>query len=261
MKDEESNRVKESKVKIMELLSGPLEGLGTLQRVKLCLDFLGLDKDDMVCDIGCGTGSTGLLLSKRCKNVVAIDISKPLIEFLSNQPHPDNLEFCAIDATQDPPRSFYSKFDKCICMDVMEHVEAPSGLLAFISSILKREGRVVITFPINNMHHGRNYFTRDRVLNLVAKSELEADIKTLKLDRFGSFLENIIGKFQGILIGPPAESDVFNGTNCFQMMQKQKKTHSLYKFAITLLFKIHQNPFCEDEAGDRALIVARKMSN
>lgn len=117
----------------------------------------------------------------------------------------------------------------------------------------------MITFPINNPHHGRNYFTKDSLLNLVAKTDLETHVKILKLDRFGSLLEGIPGKFQGILANVPVESDEFDGTICFQMMQKPKKVHNLYKFAISILFKIHEDPFYENESGNRALIVAEKV--
>ncbi len=141
----------------------------------------------------------------------------------------------------------------------MEHVVNPSGLLTFISQVLKRGGLSVITFPINNLHHGRNYFTRDSLLDLIAKSELETRIKILKLDKLGSLLESVPQKLQGILANKPVESDQFNGTTCFQMMQKQKKAHTLYKFAISLLFKIHESPFYQDETGNRVLIVARKI--
>lgn len=251
----------ESSVKFVELLRGPLVALGTLHRAKLCLDFLELDKNDVVCDIGCGTGLTTLLLAKRCRRVVGIDISEPSIEFLSNRPHPDNVEFWAIDATLDAPRSLYNKFDKCISMDVMEHAEDPLGLLRFISQILKKRGVGLITFPINNPHHGRNYFTSGSLslLNLITESDLETHVKILKLDRFGSLLEKHLRQVQDILGHSPMESEEFHGTTCFQMMQKQKKVHSLYKFGLTLLFKIRENPFYEDESGDRVLMVAKKV--
>jgi len=245
-----------------ELLRMPLSELGILHRTELCRNLLPPARSDIVCEIGPGNGLAGFVLSGLCRRVVAIDISEPLIEFLSNNPHPDNLEFYAIDATKNPPNDFRARFDKCICMDVMEHAEDPPGLLKFISQILKAGGSAVITFPINNLHHGRNFFTRDSLLELVAKSDLKMDIRFVRLDRLGWLLENIPYKFQSVLSNSSkaeSDEDEFDSTACFQMLQKPKRMYSLYKLAITLLFKVHVNPFYDSEAGDRALIIAKKV--
>ena len=138
----ENNKAKVDSIKYVELLRGPLAALHELQRAELCFNSLGLNKSDVVCEIGCGAGFASFWLSKRCKKVIAIDISEPLIEFLSKRPHPNNLEFCVIDATQNPPKSLCNMFDKFICIDAMEHVEDPLSLLNFVSQILKT-GEVV----------------------------------------------------------------------------------------------------------------------
>lgn len=127
-------------MRLTELLRAPLSSLHTLRETKLCLDFMQVDKGDAICEIGLGTGFTSLILSKRFKRVVAIDISERLIEVLCSSPHPDNVEFFAMDATKEPPKELLNQFDKCICIDVLEHVEDPLGLLTFISQILRRGG-------------------------------------------------------------------------------------------------------------------------
>jgi len=248
-------------IKLAELLNAHLSSLHTPRETQLCLDSLGLERSDAICEIGLGTGLTSLILSRRCRKVIAIDVSEPLIRFLQEQPQPSNLEFYAADGTKPAPKELVDQFDKCICIDVMEHVEDPAELFAFISQILKRCGRGVITFPINNPHHGRNYFTKDNLLNLIVRSDLEVQVKILKLDRLGSLLESIPGKFQSVLVKRSVETDEFDGTLCFQMMQKPKRVHAFYKLAIGLLFKVHQRPFYEDESGNRALLLVQKGDN
>lgn len=129
-------------MRLTELLRAPLSSLHTLRETKLCLDFMQVNKGDTICEIGLGTGFTSLILSKRFKRVVGIDISMPLVEALCASRHPDNVEFYAIDATKEPPNELLNQFGRCICIDVLEHVEDPLGLLTFISRILRRGGGV-----------------------------------------------------------------------------------------------------------------------
>ena len=247
-------------MKFTDLLRRPLASLDELQRSKLCLDSIEFDKGDTVCEIGCGSGTTSFFLSDHCQEVAAIDISGPLIDFLISQPHADNLEFYVMDATQEPPVGLHNKFDKLICIDVMEHVEDTSGLLYFISKVLKVGGTGVITFPINNLNHGRNYFTKDSVVDMIARSDLnlETTLRILNTDRFGLIMEKLFVKTQTILAKPPREGDRFEEYTCFQMLQKPRKIHAFYKFAISLLFKLHENPYYDCESGDRALLVLQK---
>lgn len=251
-------KLRRQKIGLVELLKAPLSDLETLRRARLCLNWLGVKGDDVICDIGCGPGLTSLILSKRCERVIAIDVSEPLIDFLRARPHPDNVEFYVLDATKSPPRDFGSRFDKCICTDVLEHVDDSQGLLRFISYILKSGGRSVISCPVNNPHHGMDYLT---LLNLVSKSDLMADVKVIELDRFGSLLSWVPAKFRKILRIPDSRSNalIFNKTVGFQMLQRPKSIHYLYKFAIASLFKIHEDPFYESESGGRALIIAEKI--
>lgn len=242
------NSIKGSTIKLIELL----------QRAELCLNSIQLNRSDVVLEIGCGSGGSSLLLSKRCKRVTAIDIYEPLIEWLSSRQHTDNVKFLAIDTAKNPPQSLCNTFDKFICINVMEHGENPLGLLSFSSHILRHGGKGVMTFPISNPFHGENYFTRDSLLALVAESDLETTNRILKTDIFGLLLRNFVVKMQSLLVEPPIESDRFNDYTYFKMMQKPKKVHNLYKFAISLLFVAHKNPFYECKSGDRALILFEK---
>lgn len=63
-----------------------------------------------------------------------------VIKFRNENPKHRNVEFYAMDVTKEPPKEFLNRFDKCICIDVLEHVENPAKLLEFVSSVLKTGG-------------------------------------------------------------------------------------------------------------------------
>ncbi len=61
------------------------------------IDQLELGADDMVIDIGCGTGAFTLHAAKYCEKIYAIDISKAMLEYANQKAQKaglDNIEFC-----------------------------------------------------------------------------------------------------------------------------------------------------------------------
>jgi hypothetical protein len=142
----------------------------------------------------------------------------------------------------------------------MEHVEDPIGVLKYISKVLKREGLMVMTFPINNISHGRNYFTKENVYDLFTNiKDLKADIKIVRLSNFASLINKLYDKIQGILVAPMKEANRFEDTVYFEMTKNPKRIFILYKFGIVLLFKISKNSHRNDDTGNRALIHAKKV--
>ena len=128
------------KLKFNDLINMPLSNIYAIRELELVLNYLNLDKDDHLLDIGCGSGRVCFMASKYVKKVVGADISKVVINFLNEKPKPDNVEFYVMDATKEPPDVFLNRFDKCICIDVLEHVGDPKMFLEFISKILKVGG-------------------------------------------------------------------------------------------------------------------------
>lgn len=125
-------------MKFNELINAPISNLYSMRTLELVLSNLNLSKDDSVLEIGLGSGFETFMISKQSREVVGIDISEPLIKFLNKSPKLDNAKFYVMDSTKKPPNEFLGAFDKCICLDVLEHVEDPRGLLDFISKILRR---------------------------------------------------------------------------------------------------------------------------
>lgn len=244
-------------MRVKQLIKAPLANLWTMRLLELVLNHLEITKDDTVLDVGCGTGFTTFILSKYAKDVVGIDLSEPLIQFLNKGTKPDNVRFLAGGVIKKPPNIFLDTFDKCICIDVLEHVENPLAALGYIHKVLKPEGAAAITFPVNKPGHGRNYFTHEDVCNLFIEAGMKADIKIFKQNWFGSLISSFYRGVQN-LFEPLKEADIFDELRAFKMMTRPKKMHALYKLATICLFKISSNSYGEAMNGKRVLVILRK---
>ena len=93
-------------------------------------------------EIGCGTGAFARLLAKRCKRVVALDLSSEMIRVgRSRSNRFDNLEFQLADAmTWDFPRS---RFDFICSIATLHHLQQRE-LFVKIKDALKPNGILVV---------------------------------------------------------------------------------------------------------------------
>jgi len=65
------------------------ERMGKLRNIKKeiedILNTIGLKKGDTLIEIGCGTGEFSIEAAKRCNNVIALDVSKNMLEYAKNK--------------------------------------------------------------------------------------------------------------------------------------------------------------------------------
>lgn len=101
-----------------------------------------LSKDDNVLDIGCGNGAVAYDISKKVKNVTAIDISKHNITVAKKKYSNQNLEYIIGDATKF---NFENNFDVIILSNVLEHIE---NRVEFLSKIKKFAPKILIRVPL-----------------------------------------------------------------------------------------------------------------
>lgn len=249
------------KLKFGELIRAPMIGVNAYKVVEICLKNIEFSKDDIVLDIGCGAGHFEFLLSKSVAKIIGCDISKSLVELLNQNPKPENVEFVCLDVTKSPPKESLGFFDKIICTDVMEHVESPEALLDFVAGVLKRGGVGVVTLPINNVHHGRNYFTKLNIYELFRNSPLQAEIKVFKMGKRWILVDRLYTLARRLLGKPVREVNSCEYSVWLSMMQKPSKIFLLYKLILTLLGKASEGSFYEDESGDRALVSIKKSSS
>jgi len=248
---------KGNELRLKELIEAPISNLYSMRTLELVLSNLNLSEENSVLEIGLGTGFETFIVSKRSREVVGIDISEPLIRFLTENLRLDNVKFCTMNGTKEPPKEFLGAFDKCICLDVLEHVEDPKSFLSFIQKILRRGGWLGMTFLINKEHR-RNYFTKENVYDLFGDVDMNADIRIVKQNKFGSLISRFYAKVQSML-KPPEEADKFEYSTAFEMLQHPKRIHWLYKLGIIILFKISAHTYRECKSEERVLVIAQKV--
>lgn len=116
-------------------------------RQNSAFNYLKLQEDDVVLDAGCGNGKLALKISKKCKKIYAVDISKNAFS-KTNTKHQKNLIFRKMNIEN---LKFKSKFfDKIVCVETLEHVLHPEKVLREFSRVIKSEGILVITYPTIN---------------------------------------------------------------------------------------------------------------
>ncbi|MBI4125624.1 MAG: class I SAM-dependent methyltransferase [Deltaproteobacteria bacterium] len=111
-----------------------------------------LKPTDTVLDAACGSGYGSLLLKKRCKAVVGMDISEEAIDYAKDklngkkgidykQGDLSQIGFCDLK---------YEKFDVIVCIEAIEHIteERQNRFLAGVLKRLSCDGRLLITTPI-----------------------------------------------------------------------------------------------------------------
>jgi SAM-dependent methyltransferase len=102
-----------------------------------------------ICDLGCGNGYLANQLASFGYDVVGIDASASGIEQAKRSV--PNVSFIRSFIDKDVrDRNGLAQVDLVISSDVVEHLYRPSDLLEAAASLLKENGRVVITTP----YHG-----------------------------------------------------------------------------------------------------------
>jgi len=102
---------------------------------------LALRSDEVVADIGAGTGYFAKRFAHHAGTVYAVDIEPKLLE-IAAKGAPENLK--AIVAAMDDPKLPASSIDTIFFCDVMHHIDNRDAYLAKLKTALKPQGRLVI---------------------------------------------------------------------------------------------------------------------
>lgn len=97
-----------------------------------------------ILDVGCAQGTLGLLLASRGYLVTLLDVRAGHIAYARERYKGPNVEF-RVGRLEDS--AFDEAFDLVVLSEVIEHIRAPSGLLAAIHRELAPEGLLLITTP------------------------------------------------------------------------------------------------------------------
>lgn len=107
-----------------------------------------IDADDHVLELGCGTGSTALLLAGSAGKITASDISGAMLDVgrrNAREKGIDNVEFLLGDAFE--PELDGQTFDVIMAMNVLHLVEDLEAVLRRAHSLLKPDGVLISKTP------------------------------------------------------------------------------------------------------------------
>lgn len=113
----------------------------------LPLFFKYLPRDGRILESGCGTGRWVFYLRQRGFNVTGIDLARDVLEIAKAYDPSAPVLLDDVLHSQFPDRSF----DAAISLGVVEHFEeGPQGALAELRRILRDDGILLISVPVNN---------------------------------------------------------------------------------------------------------------
>lgn len=160
-------------------------------------------KGSRILDVGCSQGITSILLGREGKQVTGIDLLEQSITYAQKQLKQEesmtqeNVEFIQANFIN---RDFEGeKFDVIIFGEVLEHISDPTPFLEKATSLLKDDGRIVVTLPfgINDyFDHKKTYYLMD----LLRFQHVGMDMSTVKFfgKWIGAIFENRVPKEKSI---------------------------------------------------------------
>lgn len=116
---------------------------------KVIIDMLRLKREDIVLDVGCGTGRIARKIALQCKKVIGVDFSSKSIQILmekAKQIGINNIETFVTDIKQ--PLPIKEQVDKVISIQVIQHIPTYTERCKAVRNLhnqLKDGGVCVIT--------------------------------------------------------------------------------------------------------------------
>lgn len=96
-------------------------------------DLQFIDKNDIVLDLGCGSGLGSSILAEKANKVIAIDDSLETIEFAKTYWQRPNINFICKDAF-----SVNEQYDVVVAHEVIEHIKDVDKLFELFGKITKK---------------------------------------------------------------------------------------------------------------------------
>jgi ubiquinone/menaquinone biosynthesis C-methylase UbiE len=140
------------------------------------LKRFGLNPDEHVLDVGCGTGNlTAAILRQlsRAGRITAVDISSRMIETAQTKVNDPRIQW--ICSPVERIASFESAFDRVICYSVWPHLMNPEMVAQVIYHVLKFDGKLHIWHlksreAINRTHAGASEVISNHILVPVSQT-------------------------------------------------------------------------------------------
>lgn len=143
-------------------------------RMKAVRDVVRLKGDSPALEVGSGISP----LLAGCPGVIQSDLSFNAVEMIKSS-YPE-CQAVVADITRLPFKS--GEFQYVICSEVLEHVENDNIALSEMSRVLRKGGKLVLTFPHREMFFGNDdlyvgHYRRyelDNILRMLAEVSLKA---------------------------------------------------------------------------------------
>lgn len=130
--------------------------IGIRQRARIIFSMTRFKRSDIVLDAGCGVGLYAFEIEKKVKEVIGVDIESKKIKQAKElcKKAKRRVRFEEKDLTR---LNFKDNFDKIICSDVIEHIKNYEEALKCLSKALKKNGLLVLTFPLCTDFNKKTY--------------------------------------------------------------------------------------------------------
>ncbi|OGY68890.1 MAG: hypothetical protein A2586_00025 [Candidatus Harrisonbacteria bacterium RIFOXYD1_FULL_40_9] len=133
-------------------------------------------KEDIVVDVGGGTGRIAQFLVGKVKMITVIDSSEPMIAECKK-----HSGIMCIQASGDAMPIKEDSVDKVILVDVFHHLRSPENVIQEIKRILKVDGTLIIEEFNPRTWGGRFIMLVEKVLRLGSTFHLPSDLNDIFL--------------------------------------------------------------------------------
>lgn len=142
------------------------------------LNLAPFSSDDVVLDVGCGTGiSTTKILERNPKKIVGVDFSQAMLQEASQKFVGQNKVYF-VNASADVLPVKQQSVDKIVCANVFRYFQNPLKVLQEMYAILKPQGYCLFNVPLQCHDDGRQSIAERvlRAIEQVLKEETDHEI-------------------------------------------------------------------------------------
>jgi ubiquinone/menaquinone biosynthesis C-methylase UbiE len=126
--------------------SGPrLQRFWHRNKLRVLDQVAPISKNDVVVDVGCGSGNLTLHSAEKCKLAIGVDPSQTAIQFCNSIKSNEHSVFIPAAGDALPFPDEYA--DVVMMVEVIEHLDQPMKIISEISRILKKGGLIFTTTP------------------------------------------------------------------------------------------------------------------